>query len=351
MNKKLNADRDNINLELRSLSDKVKAGTIKAADAAEQLKELRARKAANDKEIANANAPANLRSTQYADIANAMKENRAITINGTGAINQIKELVKILTAKTPLLQKVRYFYGANASTNIPVFTATPARPAAQAEGAKEIANDVKAAMGNKALTPYAFVSILPITAEAIRLGSIDIESELDGIFADAFADAFHNGIANGTGLSGEFTGLFTGVDASNVTTSTGDTLKMQDLVNLALQIQDKTDSGVIIMNSAVYSTFMADTTDGIDVYKESLARDKKIEGVSVVLTSAAPNSVASGSTVAIAGDLKDYGMAVAGELEIEPIKVLGDTHTYFQATMYANGSPIIAKNFYGLAVK
>jgi hypothetical protein len=45
-----------------------------------------------------------------------MTEKRAITLNGTGAIAQVKEL----QAKTPLLEKVRYFYGANAATNIPV---------------------------------------------------------------------------------------------------------------------------------------------------------------------------------------------------------------------------------------
>jgi hypothetical protein len=63
-------------------------------------------------------------------------EKHAITLNGTGAINQIKELAKELQAKTPVLQRVRYFYGPNASTNIPVLSPGLATPAVAAEGAK-----------------------------------------------------------------------------------------------------------------------------------------------------------------------------------------------------------------------
>jgi hypothetical protein len=52
--------------------------------------------------------------------------------------------------------------------------------------------------------------------------------------------------------------------------------------------------------------------------------------------------------VAAACRLDDYGLGMASEIAIEPIKKVGDTNTYFQASIFANGIPIVDKNFYGL---
>jgi len=285
------------------------------------------------------------------ELVTAMKEKRAITLNGTGAVSQISEIAKELTQKTPVLKGVRYFYGSNAMTNIPVLSPTIATPANYAEGATAIGNDTQAVLSAKVLTPYAYVSILPVSAEALQLSEANIEGELNSIFADAFAKAMHTGVVVGNGSGRNMTGAFVGVPQANVLTdATTGMPKIADLVKLALQIQDYTDEGVIIMSPVIYAGIMQDTTTtSADVYKETLVRDKSIEGVKILVTGAAPSATASGSIVAVAGRLQDYGVAIAAELAIDPIKKVGDTNTYFQATMFFNGAPIVPANWYGLA--
>jgi HK97 family phage major capsid protein len=342
-----------IDIQIRALQDKIVNGTLKADEAKKQFEELRAKKAEIEKAIALENAPVEKRSASTADIQKALLEKRAITLNGTGAINQIKELAKELAAKTPVLERVRYFYGPNAGTNIPVLSPGLATPASAAEGATSISVDSTAALGAKSLTPHAFVSILPISLEALTMGTVNFDSELPAIFADAFAKAFHTGILIGVGTGLEFTGLFEAVPAANTITC-GDTgyPTVADLVELALTVQDLTDNGVIVLGPTTYANILADSTTGVaEIYKEELIRNKTIENVQVILTSAAPSTTTSGDVLAVAGRLDDYALAMASEINIEPIKKVGDTNTYFQASVFANGAPIVAKNFYALAAK
>jgi HK97 family phage major capsid protein len=313
---------------------------------------LRAQKRDIEQQIALASAPKNETRTS-ADIQKALIEKRAITLNGTGAIEQIRELAKELQAKTPILEKVRYFYGPNAATNIPVLSPGLATPAVAAEGATSIAADTTATLVSKSITPHAYVSILPVSLETITMGTVNFDSELPAIFADAFAQAFHRGILNGTGTGLDFNGLFTAVPAANKIecAATGNP-QIADLVELALTIQDLTDEGVIVLAPSIYAGILADTSTGVaEVYKEELIRSKTIENVKVILTSAAPSVLTAGSLVAVAGRLDDYGLGMASEIVIEPIKKVGDTNTYFQASVFANGTTIIDKNFYGLETK
>jgi HK97 family phage major capsid protein len=342
-----------INIQLRSLQEDIVNGKIKAEDAKKKLDELRAQKSEIEKAIALENAPVETRNVTTADIQKALIEKRAITLNGTGAINQIKELAKELQAKTPVLNRVRYFYGPNASTNIPVLSPGLATPAVAAEGATSISVDSTAVLGSKSITPHAYVSILPISLEALTMGTVNFDSELPAIFADAFAQAFHTGILTGSGAGLNFTGLFESILSANTVTcgATGNP-KIADLVKLALTVQDLTDSGVIVVSPSIYAGILADTTTGVaDVYKEELIRNKTIENVQVILTSAAPSDTTSGEIVAVAGRLDNYGLGMASEINIRPIEKVGDTNTYFQASIFANGIPIVAKNFYGLAAK
>jgi hypothetical protein len=160
-----------INIQLRSLQENVVNGKISAEDAKKKIEELRAKKSEIEKAIALENAPVETRSAVYADVAKAIIEKRAITLNGTGVINQVRELIKEFRSRTPVLEKVRYFYGASAQTNIPVLSPTIAVPGNYAEGATTISADTQAVLGNSILTPYAYISLLPISAEAISLGT------------------------------------------------------------------------------------------------------------------------------------------------------------------------------------
>ena len=286
------------------------------------------------------------------DIIDAMKEKRAVTLNGTGSINFVSEIIKDAQAKKPLLSRARTFYGRDAQTNIPVFSPTIARPASQVEGAAGIAEDSQAALGTISVAPHAYVSILPVTQEALLLGASNFESELPSIFAEAFADAMYYGMINGTGTGDEMTGLFTaGAVANKIICEEAGLPTMADVVNLALKLQDYDQTAVIVMNPTVYSAITAAADDYYAVYKEELIRNKTIEGVEVVITGAAPTSTASGSALVVGMDMKNYALAIAQELSIEPLKKVGDTKTYYQASMFFNGKPINVKNAWSLNAK
>ena len=347
-----NEDLLKINIELRSLSEKVKSGEIKSDEAQKRLEELKTQKREIEQRIAQANAPIESeKRNMIEDIQKAMIEKRAITLNGTGAINQIKELAKELSQKKEVLSLVKYFYGQNASTNIPVLSPSLATPATAAEGATTIASDNQAVISNKSITPYAFVSILPVSAEALTLGTVNLETELPVIFADAFADGFAKQVINGDGTGLNFNGLFTNV-VNEIECAAAGNPKMADLVKLALTMKDYTDEAVIVMSPTIYSGILADSTVGVaEIYKEELIRNKTIEGVKVVLTGYAPSVLTTGSAVAVACRMTDYGIGLASEITIEPIKKVGDINTYFQAMVFANGTKIVEKNFYSLVTK
>jgi len=342
-----------VNLELRSLGEKVQDGTMKADDAKARLDELRAQKRDIEQRMAQAEAPVETRTTTMAEVRSAMMEKRAITLNGTGAINQVRELAKELARKKRILDLVRYFYGPNASTNIPVLSPTLAVPGAHAEGATNILPDDQARLISKSITPRAFVSILPVSAETLTLGTVNFESELSAIFAEAFADGFARQVIQGDGTGLNFDGLFNNiVTANRVQCAVTGGVRVQDFVTLALTLRDFTDDAIIVTHPTIYSLVMADSAAGVaELYKEELIRNKTIEGVPVLLTGYAPNSIAAGATVAVAGRMRDYGFGLASEIAIEPIRRVGDTNTYFQAMVFGNGTKIVDVNFYGLVAR
>jgi len=302
----------------------------------------------------NAQNPANAQVqtvTEWRDIANAIREKRDISLSGTGMTNVVNQIVKVAAAKMPLLGKVRVFNGRDASTNIPVWSPSLAVPSNFAEGATSVGSDSTAVLGVTSLTPYAYISVLPVTNEALLLTGSNLESELPGIFGEAFAKAMHAGIVTGGGTGRDMTGIFTAssIPSGNLIACDAAGLpKMADLVELALKLQDFYDDAVIVMNPAVYANVMADTTVGTDVYKSELASRKSIEGVQVVLTSYAPTDTTAGKVIAAGGKFSDYALAVASALSIEPMRKVGENVTYFQACAYFNGKPILGDNFFGL---
>ena len=334
---------EEITMELRNLKESIDKKTISAKDAAIKMAELRNQKMEVEQEKALAKKPEDNRSVNYENIAKAMREKRAITLNGAGAINVVKELIVELQKKTPVLEGVRYFYGSNGSTNIPVLSPTVATPGSQAEGAASVASDSTANLSATLLIPRAYVSVLPVSAETINLGAVNFESELSTVFADAFAQAWHTGILTGTGAGLQMKGLFTSIPANNKIVGA---VGFESLHGLALKIQDYVDDGVIIINPAIYAEIFADASDPV---KAAWLMNREIEGVKIIVTSSAPSALSSGSIYAVAGRLSRYALGIASELIIDPIKKVGDTNTYFQATMFANGAPIIDKDFYALA--
>lgn len=318
----------------------------------EVMNAINAEKRSLEQALANANAPKNESgSTEFRDIASAIREKRAITLSGTGITNVVSQIVKEAAAKMPLLGKVRVFQGRDATTNIPIWSPSLAVPSNYAEGATSVGSDSTAVLGVASLTPYAYISILPVSNEALLLSGSNLEAELPSIFAEAFSKAMHAGMLTGGGTSRDMMGIFTAdaIDSGNLLScGAAGAPKVADVVNLALKLQDFHDDAMMVMNPAFYAGLMADSTSGYDVYKEELLRNKTVEGVKVVLTSYAPTDTTAGKVLVAGGNFKDYALAIASALSIEPMKKVGENLTYFQAVAYFNGKPILPTNFYGL---
>ena len=289
---------------------------------------------------------------KYRAIVEAMLEKRDITVNGTEALDIVQDLMKELQPKTPILQGIRYYY-TKGDTKIPVLSPTIAAPVSYAEGTKSVPADLQAQLTPVILDPKAYISELAVTYETLKKSAVNIDSELSKIFADAFWQGLHTQVLTGSGAGNNMQGIFTAaasaVGGNKITCGTAGTVTIADLVGLATAVQDRTDAAVIILSPAIYSKVMADATVGVaDLYKEALIRDKRVEGVPVLLTSGAPKATTGGAVVAAAMRLEDYAIGIADELTITPIRQPHDPATYYQAIMLADGKIPVAKNLWAL---
>lgn len=286
---------------------------------------------------------------QKREIISAMMEKRAITVNGTGRVAFVPELVKALENKVDLVKGMRYHYGPNSSTVIPVLNPRPAVPARYAEGATSVTSDSTAVLTSTTLKPETYVSVLPISLEALKYSGANIEAELPEIFAEAFAQAILNQVVNGTGSANyQFGGLF-GVTGTAVSCAASGAPTIADLVTLALKMTDlDMAEPTILISPTLYAGVTTASVSGYDFYLEELIRNKTVEGVPVVMSGKAPTTTSSGSIVAVGFDKARYNIAVGMDLAIEPLKKVGDTNTYFQATMGLDGLPTIATEVFQL---
>ena len=337
---------DEIMTELRATQDQLKSE--REAFAAEQR--------AFEQEKAAFETPAVKRdrevTSQLRDVVSAMKEKRAITLSGAGAVEVVNALFKVFKNKTDILNGLRYFYGPNAQTKIPVLSPRPARPARVAEGVTNASADSTAALGHTDLEPETYYSELPVSWETLKYLPVDFERELVEIFADAFADAMANQVVNGKGKTTyyEFSGLFTSVPSGNkIECASSGAPTIADLVKLALKMQEKVMADpCIVISPTLYAGISTASVSGYDVYKNELILNRTLEGVKILVCGYAPSTTTANSIVAVGFDRGDYAVGVTTDITIEPIRAKGDTNTYFQAVMGMDGKPIVAANTYGL---
>ena len=130
-------------------------------------------------------------------------------------------------------------------------------------------------------------------------------------------------------------------------------IKCSDLAGLALKVSGYDETFEIVMNPATYQNVLSDSTSGDDIklYKEGLIRSKEIEGVKVRLDAKAPKATSAGSILAVAVPLSRFHVGVAGGITITPIKVKGDSKTYFQAEAFVGGKQVSDTDLFSLAVK
>lgn len=338
--------------EIRSFKDNLKAEQEKLAEERRAFEQEKAAKAANNPAHDDANQVSSWR-----DITKAMAEKRSITLSGTGAINQINGLWDLIKQREPLLDRVSYFRGPNAQTQVAILSARPAVPSKVSEGATSITADSTAAIGSKSLYPYTWAAVLPVTYEAVLYSIADVEQRIPGLLAESFRTAMCNGMFTGDGTNSTIKGIFAAgsVAAGNlIETASASAVSIKDLEDLALKVKDyDVAEPVIIMEPAIYSAIAAASASGYDFLKEELVRNKTVEGIPVVLTGKAPSfaSAAAGDIVVWCGDLKNYALAVADEVTIEPLKKVGDTNTYYQAVMAFTGDVVQPNNVFGLKKK
>lgn len=284
--------------------------------------------------------------SELRSIADAMTQKRAISLSGAGAYLVLKELQKVIITKYDLLNRFRFIYGGNAVANIPVLTARPARPAKQTEGATGISADSTAAQSYATITPYCYYSEVLVSAEQLVQGAADMAAELPGIFADAFGDAMLYGALVGDST---MTGVFADAALTNdQTCGAAGKPTWGDFIDFAGTLKTKNINPVIITNPVFVGNLLASTSASTEGLKMELLTKGSIRGVPVIESGLAPATYAAGNICAVGLDPSHYVIAMARELQIEPLRTPGTAATYFQATSFFNGKPVLAANGYQL---
>ncbi len=313
--------------------------------------ELRAQKAREAESLAP--APPEERggaSAAWKEIRKAMLEKRAITANGAGA-NTVSDVITEIKDGGKLRPKVSVFTAPNAKSIVPVFAPGLALPAGQAPGATGVSTDSTAVLGGKELALKSWMSILAVGMDALI--STDVEAKLPGIFASAFAGAIDKGILVGAGSGNDMLGVFV-ASSSGVTTSqdiacaASGAPKWVDMIKLAGQIigiGGDLSKAAIAIHPDLLANLLSEATTSTEGLKMELLTKGTIRSIPVIESSYCPTTLTAGSYVAVGGYFDHYGLAVARELTIDPIKTVGSDNTTFQAFMYMQGSPMVAASF------
>lgn len=336
-----------LSAEVRSIADEFTDGSKDVADINARLdakkEELRKAKM----ELVQADAPVEKVETRscWIEIAQAMKEKRTVTVSGTGMTKTVKELVKLVQKDDSILARVRFFYGANANTIIPVWAENIVAQFITEGGS---ADPDSANLGTSAVIPKEAFASLPVSDATLDLSAVELAAELPEIFANAMAGLMAEKMMTGDGTNMQ--GIFT----DSGVTAYESTLTIDGLSGLALKLKEKKyRNPCIVMNSVIYKQFVKDVEgEGklAEIYKEDLVKNKMIEEVPIILSPYAPITYTTGSKVAIGGDLGNYAIGVAGQLKIKQKEKAGTSAVFFDGYEYFSGKPIIASDFYAFKV-
>ncbi len=353
------------NDEIKSLSEQAQkiGDQIRAFDAAEA--ELRAVKEAEAKIPA---PPAEKRdnwkgfaesllgmaeSRKGGSIPLGFNETRAITSNGTG-INTEAGIVKSMIDGGKLRSAVSVFTGKNAQTIVPVFSPRMATPVGSVPGATGTASDATAVLAGKTLTLKPWYSTLQISRGALM--SSDIAAYMSGIFEEAFGEAIDKAICAGLGTGSDALGVFV-ANADGVPTSSDIIMASgtvasgplwTDYLNMAMTLLGLGGNAAdlrIVVNPAVFRLALAQAASGFDPMKIEYLTKGTILGIPVILTSHAQAALTNDFYVAVGGNFRHYALAVAQEITVDEIKVVGSDNITFQAFMYLQGTPLIGSSF------
>jgi len=344
---------DDVEIELRALAAEVKNNAdINLDEVRAKKAELEEKRANLVKELAQAQAPVidtNDEKTMWRSIAEAMIEKRTVNLAGTGVVNTLRELVKKVVSNTDVLEGVRFFYGPNAATKIPVW-GTQLKADFVSEGSTGTPKSNTA--GVTSIDACEILSSLPVSDMMLELGAASLAAELPGLFEEAIADLLADGMCNGKSITvgSDTVVAMVGIFGVTGTAYTAGAL-MVKLGEFARNLKSKKyRDPFIYMSNVVYSKFLSDnsTDETTKIYKEGLIRDKMIEGVKIKLTdyavstgSGESGAWADGDVIAVGMDASNYAIGMAGQLKIKQKETASATYSTFDATAYAGGKPII----------
>lgn len=360
---------ESLSVEVRSIADEL-------LDTSKDVNEVRSRLDSKKEELRKAkqelaqlDMPKDTSSGKEEVLFNAEElrklakgELRSITIGtNAGSTKSFDRLFEQIGDKDELLSKVQMVFGKDALTKIPVLN-DMGDLTSSTEATTSVTVDTEAGISITELEPKSYPRCLPVSAEAMTLGIVELESRMPGIFEKAFKKAMRKGMIVGAGTDGDaMTGIFTQVNSDIASaTSAGDFptrvisggVSMSNLGELAVAVSGKDEEYTIIMSPSVYGALLADTAtdETTKLYKETLIRDKSIENVKVSINSYAPaNAATAKKAMVVAVPLARYCIGVAREVNIDIIKAKGDKNTYFQAIPFIDGKQADNRDLYAIA--
>lgn len=323
------------------MSKKLDQLNNKIEKAKDRLFQIRAQKKLNEQMIAlrGAPIPAQTRNADktafFGKIQKALQENRAVKLNGTGTVNVLSTLAFALEDKTDLLSRFSIQSGASSSTVIPVWNTSAGEFSTVDENGDfdESAGD----LASVNLMPRAFAKSLKVSDETLKLSVVDFESAIQKILSESVRRTLLKAIFEG--VEGRFESIYEG--ATDVEAEKLDPAALQ---TLALTLLSKTDNGVILMNPLTYAEITDAGTKKDEILLKQIVESKNIEGVEIILSPFVPKAKT------LAGELSNYGIGVANELEITPKQKVGSLSHNFDASIYAAGKAINAKDFFVLKI-
>ncbi len=271
----------------------------------------------------------------YGAMQKALTEKRAVTLSGTGSVNVLSELSYALEDKTDLLSRFSLQSGASSSTVIPVWNTSVGEFATVDENGEFSETDGK--MTSITVQPRAFAKSLKVSDETLKLSAVDFEGEVQKILAESVRRTLLKAIFEGV------EGRFDAID-KGATEITADKLDPVAVQKLALTLLSKTDKGVILINPMTYAEITDAGTKKDEILLKQIVENKTCEGVEIILSPYVPKGKV------IAGDLGNYGIGIANEMEITPKNTVGSLAHNFDASIYAAGKPIVEADFFVLKV-
>ncbi len=305
----------------------------------EALAEARSINKAKAQNEALADKPTEKRSTSvWADVQKAMKEGRAITLNGTENVSVSHNLVYALQDKTDLLKEFSFTAGGAASQIIPVWNNSLAE--FEPVDANESFGTNDGAMATINLMPYAFGNSIKVTDQTLKLSAVDFEAQINKIITDSLSRTILKQIFNGTGTNGQFKKITDGATEVKTTSLTAGSL--QKFVLASVLTKDDAANERIFMNPSVYAEVADGTGNKDKILQEQIAKHE-IEGVKIILSNFVPTDV-----YAIACNPANYGIGIASELKIQEKAIPNSLIHQYDCSAYLCGSPIVPQDVFVL---